>query len=253
VNTVRPDWFLEFASESGFDPWYSQQPQPEDLTAEVDFLVKQLAVKPGCHLLDVPCGKGSHARILAGRGFAVTGIDVNKRYIEEARAQSLLDRTDGLLSFIHDDMRNLAVSAAFEGGYCLGDSFGYFGPDDTELFIRGFSRSLKRGAKLIIDTSSVAEVLIPNLKESDKLEAGGLEIEITRKYHADSSCLESRFTIKSATGLEVKNSLQWVFSTGELSRMLGKNGFAVDALYGSIYEERFDLGSERLLMVALKT
>jgi len=99
----------------------------------------------------------------------------------------------------------------------------------------------------------VAEVLIPNLKEVDVLSAEGYQIDIKRKYHADSSCLESQFTIISAAGVEVKSSLQWVFSTGELSRMLGKNGFSVKALYRSIDEERFELAAERLLIVALKT
>jgi SAM-dependent methyltransferase len=253
MSMVTADWYLQFSSKSGFDPWYSQHPSDETVSDEVDFLVKHLNVKPGSHLLDVPCGKGNHARILATRGFAVTGIDVNEDYIQKAKKQSHLDHTDGLLNFIREDMRNLPGDESFDGGYCLGDSFGYFGPHESELFIDGFSISLKRGAKLIIDTRAVAEVLIPNLKEVDVLSAEGYQIDIKRKYHADSSCLESQFTIISAAGVEVKSSLQWVFSTGELSRMLGKNGFSVKALYRSIDEERFELAAERLLIVALKT
>jgi SAM-dependent methyltransferase len=253
MNAVQADWYLDFTSESGFDPWYSQRTSEETINAEVDFLVKHLSVKAGSRLLDVPCGKGDHARILASRGMAVTGIDVNDRYLENARKQSRIAGNDALLNFVCEDMRNLAVDEVFDGGYCLGDSFGYFGPHESELFIDGFSRALKPGAKLIIDTRAVAEVLIPNLREVDEVNTESCHIEIKRKYHADSSCLESQFRISSAVGVETKSSLQWVFSTGELSRMLGKNGFNVKALYQSIDEERFELGAERLLIVALKT
>ena len=43
--------------------------------ADVVFLEREMGVSSGARLLDVPCGHGRHARLLAARGFAVTGVD----------------------------------------------------------------------------------------------------------------------------------------------------------------------------------
>ncbi|MGH2756171.1 MAG: class I SAM-dependent methyltransferase, partial [Actinomycetota bacterium] len=60
---------------------------------EVPFLIDLLALPPGARILDVGCGPGRHALELAAAGYAVTGIDVSRRFLdiaaEDARARGV--------------------------------------------------------------------------------------------------------------------------------------------------------------------
>jgi len=70
------------------------------LTAYHEFFVER--VKPGEHVLDLGCGYGAVAHSLATRaGARVTGIDIDARNIERARAQF----GHPGLTFVHGDAR----------------------------------------------------------------------------------------------------------------------------------------------------
>jgi 2-polyprenyl-3-methyl-5-hydroxy-6-metoxy-1,4-benzoquinol methylase len=48
-------------------------------------MLEHLGDLAGCHALDAGCGEGYLARILAGRGARVTGVDISPRLIGVAR------------------------------------------------------------------------------------------------------------------------------------------------------------------------
>lgn len=232
-----------------FRPRSPETDQQETLN-EVRFLIDKLKVSGNVRLLDVACGTGRHAAALAQEGFSVTGVDINSDFIESARLTTieLADR----LTFINDDMRNINWKAEFDGGFCLGDSFGYFDFGASESFIQAFAKALKPGSRLLIDTSSVAEVLIPNLQKTQILNFDGTEVHIKNTYHAESSCLESRYQYEVGGTATTGTSLRWIFSAGEITRMLGKAGLLVAGLFGSLAAEPFELGADRMLILAQK-
>lgn len=252
LKSASTEWFIDFAEAGEFDPWYAEPTDEDVVKQEVDFLIEHLKVKPNALLLDVPCGKGQHARALASRGYKVTGIDISARYLDEAKARCLKDESGAMVQFIQGDMRSLPRNCLYDGGYCLGDSFGYFGFDESEAFLEAISAVLKPDSRLIIDSASVAEVLIPNLKKFELKRSGERTIEIFRQYHAQSSCVESTYRLDGGREGDYKKSLQWVFSTGELTRMLGQKGFNVEAAYKSLDGEDFEFGAARLIIVARK-
>lgn len=241
------EWYKTFFHGVTLDFW--RNAMTSDLTeTEIDFVVKALKVKPGTHLLDVPCGNGRHAIVLAKRGYKVTGIDLSSEYIEEARSNSEGCTADSLI-LLHDDMRNIP-EGNFDGAYCLGNSFGYFDPEACEKFIQSASRALKPGARFLIDTSTAAEVLIPNLQETRSFCVGDITMTVHNTYHPESSCLETTYLFEYNEEQEERKSLHWVFTTGEINRMLGKNFFRLVSLHGSTDGEPFRLGAQRLLLVA---
>ena len=74
------------AYAEAYDALYADK----DYEAECD-LVESLARRLGVHgnaLLDLGCGTGQHALILARRGFHVTGIDVSTRMLAAARRRA---------------------------------------------------------------------------------------------------------------------------------------------------------------------
>jgi len=71
---------------------------------QVAFVARALGLRRGARVLDVPCGFGRHARLLARRGMLVIGVDLSPAMIAEARRGG----PQPGLSFVRADMRRLA-------------------------------------------------------------------------------------------------------------------------------------------------
>ena len=82
---------------------------------------RNLEPAPGAAMLDLGCGSGRHARSLAARGFAVTGIDLSAASLALARQQA-----GPAVRFIEQDMRVPFGRRAFDYVFSLFTSFGYF-------------------------------------------------------------------------------------------------------------------------------
>jgi SAM-dependent methyltransferase len=91
---------------------------------QVAFVVKALGLQRGTRVLDVPCGFGRHARLLARRGMVVVGVDLSSAMIAEARRSG----PQPGLSFVRADMRRLTYQGEFDAVLNLYTSFGYFSP-----------------------------------------------------------------------------------------------------------------------------
>ena len=79
-----------------------------DYEADCDFLAQVFQKhSPGRveTILDVGCGTGNHAYILAKRGYRVTGIDLSPEMINAAKRKQSGERSDP--QFIVMDMRSL--------------------------------------------------------------------------------------------------------------------------------------------------
>jgi len=71
-------------------------------------------------VLDVGCGTGEHARLLAAEhGFLVDGLDINPAFIERAAAKHPHGR------FYHADMRDFRLPQQYDAVVCLFSSIGY--------------------------------------------------------------------------------------------------------------------------------
>src|SRR5262245_58214844 len=75
---------------------------PEQTRREVEFLRRQLPLPRYRKVLDVCCGTGRHAELLADAGYQMTAIDVNPRALATA-TQRLMGRG----TVIRQDMREL--------------------------------------------------------------------------------------------------------------------------------------------------
>src|SRR5436305_5252735 len=100
---MASEWYESFFSSLALDFWRAAVPA-QATADEVDFLIRNLAVKPPARLLDLPTGLGRHALALARRGFLVTGIDIAPEAI--AAAQRDAQEQGATADFRVGDMRN---------------------------------------------------------------------------------------------------------------------------------------------------
>ena len=94
----------------------------KDYEAETTKIAARLeAARPGLRtILDVACGTGEHARLLAERhGYRVDGIDLDPAFVEIAR------RKNPAGHFGVADMRDFHLSRRYDAVVCLFSSIGY--------------------------------------------------------------------------------------------------------------------------------
>lgn len=247
--TADRNWWQTFFSGLPVEMWLRLA--TEEMTRpEVDFVAQVLGVSPPARILDVPCGGGRHAIALAARGFAVTGVDLSGEFLAAARAMA--NAKNARVGWCQSDMRELPFGEPFDGACCLGNSFGYLGDDGDGDFLRAVARALKPGARFVLDTSNVAEVLLPQFQERGWSPVGDILYLAQRRYDCRTGRMDIDYTFIKGTEREVKQSSQRVYGCRELCGMMEAAGFADLQLYGGTAREPFALGSRRLFAVATR-
>ena len=136
---------------------------------EVDFLIAELALRPGSRVLDVGCGPGRHAHALAEAGIDVVGVDISQAFVDLAAAAA----PDGA-RFERADARDLTFDRAFDAviSLCQG-AFGLCGTsvlDGDTAVIEGMARALRPGGLLAVSAFS-AYFQLRYLEETDTFDA----------------------------------------------------------------------------------
>jgi SAM-dependent methyltransferase len=244
---AAPDWYKSFFSGLAVEMWLKAVPA-EMTVREVEFLRAKLQVTPPAKLLDVPCGGGRHALGLAELGYHVTGVDLSPAFLDAARAN-----TGNLSIEWHQrEMLDLPWTSAFDGAYCCGNSFGYLPDADNVRFVASVARSLKPGARFILDIGVVMEALTSNFLASGSFEIGGIKYSRVFQYDpaAGRIVVEHRFERGEQSERNVMS--QRAYTYRELREMLANAGFTEMLGFGGLDDEPFMLGSKRLLLVATK-
>jgi cyclopropane fatty-acyl-phospholipid synthase-like methyltransferase len=168
-------WFQTWFNTSYYHLLYSNRDYKE---AEVFIknIVKYLNLDKDDSILDLACGKGRHSIFLNSLGFNVTGLDLSKNSIKEAKT-----RESSSLHFDVHDMRNL-YNTQFEVVLNLFTSFGYFEKDlDNFKVIQTIKSSLKQNGIGVIDFMNSPQV-IENLIAQNSHKIDGVTFKLKRSY-----------------------------------------------------------------------
>lgn len=239
---VPDDWFVGFHQGLAARFWHAAG----EAMAETDAAIVQALLPPGT-LLDVPCGDGRMSARLAAAGHDVTGVDISPEALEMAR------RRESGVRLVRGDLRALPELGAFDGVLSWGNSFGYLTPPETARSLAGLRRAVRPGGRLVLESGSVAEALLPGGVEP-RLEyaAGGVTMIATNRYRASESRLESEYEFTADDGtVEHGRAAHHVHTAGEIVRMLRAAGFdSVELLRGD-GQGPFELAGGRLIAVAM--
>jgi SAM-dependent methyltransferase len=247
--TVSPDWWKTFFSGAAVDFWL-MIPTKEQNQNEANFIEESLQVAPPAKLLDVPCGGGRHSQILAARGYNMTGVDISVEFLRAAQAQPALQA--GKVTWENREMRDLPWPLRFQGAYSFGNSFGYLDDQGNAQFLKAVADALEPGARFVLDTGYILEIILPSLQERAWYPAGDLLMLAQRRYEAAESRLYVEYTWIRDGKMDKQSMSARLYSFREILELFEEAGFTGVQGYGSFTREPFRLGSNRLLVVATK-
>ncbi len=243
-------WWNDFFSGLAVDFWRQAVP-PELTEAEAVFLARHLGVGPSSRLLDVPCGDGRLAIELSARGFRLAAVDISTQFLEHAGRESSSRGLD--IEWRHADMRDLPPFCDFDGAFCFGNSFGYFGDAGDLEFLNSVHDSLRPGARFAIDVHMIAEVLFPQFETEFDYEAGDIQLLLSNRYEPTEGCVYTDYTFTRGDTIERRSNVHRVYTCRQVLEMLAEAGFADPVIFGGLEGEPFVIGSSRLVVVVTRT
>ena len=251
-NQIRDNWYEDFFQGINCEIWEKAIPA-EVTNGEVDFLIEELNLQTGQHILDIPCGFGRHAIELSGKGFEITGIDISETFIEKLTEKIFTEKLN--IRAIKADILTMQLNEKFSGAVCLGNSFGYFNIDKMKLFVEKVSSSLETGSKFIINSGMIAESILPNFvnySENKTYTVGDITMEIDNIYHAEDSFMISNLLYTQNGKTEEHSFKHYVFTLGEVKRLLKLYGLNTIGTYSSTSKDEYKLGDQQVYIVAEK-
>jgi SAM-dependent methyltransferase len=169
-------WFRDWFNSAYYHKLYFQRDEKE-AAAFIHLLLDHLQPPPDSFIADIACGRGRHSKILAAKGYDVTGIDLSMDSIEFAKQFE----TEKLHFFQHD-MRLPFWINYFDYAFNFFTSFGYFRTEREHYnAVRTIAHSLKPGGVLVIDYLNVHYAEDHLVHKSEK-EIDGINYYITKWF-----------------------------------------------------------------------
>ena len=248
-NLQQERWWENFFSGVALDVW-RQLRTDQNTKPEADFIERVSQLKPGAHVLDVPCGNARLCFEMIGRGYSATGVDLSQEFLEEARQVAEERGLDVRLEC--RDMRDLPWSEEFDAACCLGISFGYLDEQGNRDFAKAVCRALKPGGIFIVDTNKILEIVLPTLEKRRWAQLQDITLLLENRYNMTESRLDTEYTFLRNGQKDTRFTSQRTYSYRELCAMMHDAGFSKCVGYGSLNMDPLQVGSTRLLLVATK-
>lgn len=150
---MSANWFKKWFNSQLYLDLYKHR-DDKDAKKIVSLINKHISLPRGSEVLDLACGNGRHSVLFAKKGYNVTGVDLSKYLIEQAKKKLKSDYSlyNKNLNFEIQDMRHISFKNKFDLVVNLFSSFGYFDKERENFsVINGISKSLKKGGYFFFD------------------------------------------------------------------------------------------------------
>jgi ubiquinone/menaquinone biosynthesis C-methylase UbiE len=199
---------------------------------------KKLNIRPKS-LLDIACGEGTFAMMMAKQGFSITGLDLSRVMIKLARQKAKAGK--GSARFMVGDMRKMKFKNKFDIATCWFDSLNYLLREgDLLAAFRGVFRALKSKGYFIFDMNTIRGIaydywqLSPYRCDTDDL----LMLHRFTDFDEDRRIMTMKLTSFERQG---KLWRRWDeihqergYTQREITKLLQKAGFRLAGCWGSL-------------------
>ena len=208
----------------------------------MDALTYYLNISQNSTILDLACGKGRHSLYLNSIGYDVTGLDLSKQSISEAK-----QKENGRLCFDVHDMSK-PYFKQFDTVFNLFTSFGYFDCYEDNLnTIKAIKANLKPNGIGVIDFMNI-DVVKNSLKQDDIKTVNGIDFYLKRSVKNGYIVKDIAFNFKG----QDFNFYERVkaFSLNDFKTMFEQAELTLLDVFGDYQLNTFNKqNSERLIMI----
>lgn len=195
-------------------------------SAQIATLLRRLNPQ-GQTVLDVACGTGEHARLLAAQGFVVDGLDLDRAFVRIAAQKHPAGR------FFEADMSAFHLSRRYDAVLCLFSSIGYL--QTLERVTRAltcFREHLAPGGVIIMEPWFAPGTLDTARVSRHSGDANGIRVSRVSRTEIEGrlSRLHFDYEITDATGTRHSSEIHelGLFTTAELLQTFQAVGLHAD-------------------------
>jgi ubiquinone/menaquinone biosynthesis C-methylase UbiE len=214
-------------------------------------LVEILGLPVGSRVLDVPCGQGRHAHLLAEFGYDVDGLDYSMELLDVARKRG----TSEGLRYVRGDMRSMPSkwTGRFDAVLNLFTSFGFFAhPSDDARVTREFARVLKPAGLLVWHGGSRDGVMARFLERDWWTSPDGTLFAQEREFDSLSGVLTVHSTWRKGAKRGEREHRLRLYTATRLAELCADAGLVVEQAYDGFNERAMSRTSSEMLLVARK-
>ena len=161
MTNNKSEWYLDWFNSPFYHLLYKERNSSE-ATYFMNNLINKLQIDKNSSILDLACGRGRYSLYLSNIGHKVTGIDISKENISEAKKNE-----SDKLNYILHDMR-YPLNQKFDLILNLFTSFGYYEKDTDNLsVIKSIKSNLETDGQAVIDFFNI-DYILDNLVEKEE-------------------------------------------------------------------------------------
>lgn len=227
----------------------------------IDFIATQLSkrnIANNASLLDAGCGTGNYTLALSERGFRVTGLDISKGLIKEAKIKCEIRRMP--VDFSVCDILAIPEELTFDAIVCRGVLNDLIETASRKTVFFSFAGALRKGGVLILDVREWQSTFIrktqnPIFEKTVMTDKGCLTFHSATRLQpkTHSLLISETHTLQSVSDREVAtfNFEMKCWTQEELLEYLDNAGFEEIQYFGD-YDSSKPVGStDRLIAVAV--
>ncbi len=252
MGDLSPPSYMEFFGDDYLGA-YRETISPENAVLEAAFVQRVLELSAGDHVLDLCCGHGRHAVLLAKTGLAMTGLDLSEGYLKQAALNAASAGVD--LKLVCSDMRRVPFEGRFDAVVNLFTSFGYLNSDAENMkVLRQVSKALKPGGTFLLDLINRDWVVSNNLEDERKVNPNGTVYQEHRELDLAKGRIQNSFIVTTpdgstrySDGLTIR-----LYTLTEIMDMLAEAGLTFQSTYGGYDAEPYTTNTRRMIVLAKK-
>lgn len=245
---MKSEWFKDWFNTQEYLNVY-QHRNESDAEEHIKLILENVKIPAGAKILDMACGAGRHAIILARKDYDVTAIDLSENLISIAEKSA--QNKNLKINFVQSDIRKFETDEKFNLVINLFTSFGYFESDEENFAI------LQKAYDLLVEDGYFvldffnSHFLQQNLVEFSEENLGGAEIHQYRKIK-DNRVTKKIVITKNGILSTYEESVR-MFTKDELVDAIQNIGFDIDKTFGDFLGNKFEqFISPRLIMICKK-
>ncbi|HKS05258.1 MAG TPA: methyltransferase domain-containing protein [Gemmatimonadaceae bacterium] len=245
------DWWASYFNDDYLlehHPMFTERRNRREAGRALDVL----GLPVGARVLDVPCGQGRHARLFAGAGMHVTGVDYSAHLLSHARAAT---RGSGV-KYVRADMRRLpqSLSGKFDAVVSLGASFGFFAtPAEDDATVASYARALVPGGQLVLHAANRDGVMARFIEKDWWRADDGTLVLHEREFDPVSAILTVYVVLQRRADSRQRAYRMRLYTASELAAMFARHGLTLTEACDGWRDAPLRRRSGEMLLVASRT